>query len=260
MAFTADAALDPNAELDPNDVETVDEGVSEEVETSTEADFTPDEGESEATEGEFYTVTVDGEELQVPLEELLNGYSRQRDYTRKTQQLAEQRRNYEQAAQLVQALDRDPVGTMRILAEAYGIAPDESPATDVDEVQERLIRIERQQQEVQRNAQRQAIYQELDGLADKYGDFDYEEIVQYAVNIGTTDLEAALLKHQAVNKAQAEVEAQRKARTQKALEAKRAARVVEGGSTRRNTDSGLPKRPSLLEALAAAESSTGQRL
>lgn len=49
--------------------------------------------EVEATE--LYTVKVNGEELQVTRDELLSGYSRQADYTRKAQALAEERKALE---------------------------------------------------------------------------------------------------------------------------------------------------------------------
>ena len=49
-------------------------------------------------------LTVDGEEIEVPLAEALNGYQRQADYTRKTQELAEQRRQVQFAAALQEAL------------------------------------------------------------------------------------------------------------------------------------------------------------
>ena len=42
-----------------------------------------------------YTVKIDGEEFEVTLDELRNGYQRQADYTRKSQSLAEQRKAYE---------------------------------------------------------------------------------------------------------------------------------------------------------------------
>tara|TARA_Y100000310_G_scaffold342897_1_gene448124 strand:- start:698 stop:1738 length:1041 start_codon:yes stop_codon:yes gene_type:complete len=58
-----------------------DEEVVEEVE----------ETESEETE-EVYTVKIDGKETEVSGDELLNGYLRQQDYTRKTQTLAEERK------------------------------------------------------------------------------------------------------------------------------------------------------------------------
>lgn len=46
-----------------------------------------------------FKVKVDGEEIEVTQEELLRGYMRQRDYTQKTQQLAEQRRQFEKPQQ-----------------------------------------------------------------------------------------------------------------------------------------------------------------
>lgn len=58
-----------------------------------------DEAESEATQDEQkYTVKVNGEEREVPLSELLNGYSRTEDYKAKTAAVAEQRRNLEAQA------------------------------------------------------------------------------------------------------------------------------------------------------------------
>lgn len=68
--------------------EASDEG-SEDEEAAAE-----DEGEAddEADEGEqLYTVKIDGKEEQVPLKELLNGYQRTADYTRKTMALREER-------------------------------------------------------------------------------------------------------------------------------------------------------------------------
>ena len=55
------------------------------------------------TEPETYTVKVNGEDVNVTLDDLKNGYSRTSDYTRKSQQLAEQRKQFEQQAQQIQA-------------------------------------------------------------------------------------------------------------------------------------------------------------
>lgn len=49
-----------------------------------------------------YSVKVDGEEYEVSLDELRNGYQRQADYTRKSQSLAEQRKAYEANLNAVQ--------------------------------------------------------------------------------------------------------------------------------------------------------------
>lgn len=67
---------------------------------------TPETPETPATEQPAeptYTVRVNGEELQVPLPDLIQGYSRTADYTRKTQDLAEQRKAFEAEAQTLRA-------------------------------------------------------------------------------------------------------------------------------------------------------------
>ncbi len=50
------------------------------------------EVEEEIEQPETFFVKIDGKEQEVTLEELQNGYSRQQDYTRKTQELAEQKK------------------------------------------------------------------------------------------------------------------------------------------------------------------------
>ena len=73
-----------------------DESLEEESEEEEEPEG---EEESEETEGEeeeeLYAVTVNGEEVAVSLDELLSGYSRQSDYTRKTQEIAGDRKEME---------------------------------------------------------------------------------------------------------------------------------------------------------------------
>ena len=64
---------------------------------------------------------VAGEEIEVPLSEALAGYQRQADYTRKTQELSQQRQQVQFAAAIQQALDNDPANTIRLLQEHYGI-------------------------------------------------------------------------------------------------------------------------------------------
>ena len=61
--------------------------------------------EEESEQPQLYTIKVDGEDTQVTLEELQNGYSRQRDYTRKTQELAQQRKAVEAKEQEVSQKD-----------------------------------------------------------------------------------------------------------------------------------------------------------
>jgi hypothetical protein len=59
--------------------------------------------EEKAPQLQTFTVKVDGQEVEVTQEELVNGYSRQQDYTRKTQELSQQRKIIEeQQAELAQ--------------------------------------------------------------------------------------------------------------------------------------------------------------
>ena len=67
---------------------------SEEEEEAEEAEEESEEPEGEEEE-ELYAVTVNGEEVAVSLDELLSGYSRQSDYTRKTQEIATDRKEME---------------------------------------------------------------------------------------------------------------------------------------------------------------------
>ena len=73
--------------------------LEEEMVEDAESDFDDEIDDEEQTEVEeeqeqptYYKVRVDGEEVEVTLEELQSGYSRQQDYTRKTQELSEQRK------------------------------------------------------------------------------------------------------------------------------------------------------------------------
>lgn len=89
----------------PDTEQEVEDQAEEEVIEETEEDFEDseddaeplDEDEDEEVEQDtgLYTVKVNGEDKQVTLEEALSGYSRQADYTRKSQELAEYRREFE---------------------------------------------------------------------------------------------------------------------------------------------------------------------
>ena len=83
--------------------EEVEADVPEEVEEQYEVEVAEVAQEtSETSPDPVYRVKVDGEEFEVSLDELRNGYQRQSDYTRKSQSLAEQRKAYESNLQAVQ--------------------------------------------------------------------------------------------------------------------------------------------------------------
>ena len=81
--------------------ESLDEEPAEEEEAEPEEEEAEEESEEpeeeEQPEEELYTVRVDGEDVEVTLDELSKGYSRQQDYTKKTQEIAEYRKHYENA-------------------------------------------------------------------------------------------------------------------------------------------------------------------
>jgi len=95
---------DEEVEAQPEeDAETEDTEV-EEDDDSDEDEYDPDdEPELEGDDVEdVYTVKVDGTDTDVTLDELLAGYSRHSDYTKKTQQISEERKQIEQMAQAFQ--------------------------------------------------------------------------------------------------------------------------------------------------------------
>jgi hypothetical protein len=70
-------------------------------ESSEEVEGEEEEAEEEAPRDEKFVVKVDGKEIEVPKEELIRGYQREADYTRKTQKLAEERKLVESEFQQV---------------------------------------------------------------------------------------------------------------------------------------------------------------
>ena len=90
MSFLEPQAEEAKAQPEPSEAEYSAE--------SEEQDVSAEEAESQEEEVEElpkYRVKVSGEEVEVSLDELLNGYSRTADYQKKTQSLAEQRKAVE---------------------------------------------------------------------------------------------------------------------------------------------------------------------
>ena len=85
------------SEEDDSGVEDAPDDESSEEQSGEEEE--PEEQEQQQT----FTVKVDGKEVSVTLDELQKGYSRTQDYTRKTQQIAEVRKQVEQETHAVRA-------------------------------------------------------------------------------------------------------------------------------------------------------------
>lgn len=116
MAEAADALagiLPDEGQEESSEAQLPDEGAGEAEELLADADADSDETDSEQSEEiedseeeqqpQVFTVKVDGKEVEVTLDELQKGYSRTQDYTRKTQQIAEVRKQAEAELQAVRA-------------------------------------------------------------------------------------------------------------------------------------------------------------
>ena len=91
----SDEATEEVEEVEEEESEVADDDDSEE----SEEEEVEDEDETEST---VYTVKVNGQDVEVSEDELIKGYSRQQDYTQKTQQLAEYKKQMDAAAQGMQ--------------------------------------------------------------------------------------------------------------------------------------------------------------
>ena len=113
-AANALAGLLPDeGQQEDREAQSPDEGAAVEEELSADADAADDETDTEQSEldedteeqeqPQVFSVKVDGKEVEVTLDELQKGYSRTQDYTRKTQQIAEVRKQTEAELSAVRA-------------------------------------------------------------------------------------------------------------------------------------------------------------
>jgi len=167
--------------------------VGEETPAETEGDEPEGQDSEEETEEPTFTVMVDGVETDVPLSELTKGYMRTADYTRKTQLLGSQRRQLEDANNLMVALERNPAATLKVLARHYQVdefVPDEDSGPTPEQV--RLAQLEQWAQTEAARQREAAVDATLVQLHQQYGDFDEDSLFNFAVERGVPDLETAL--------------------------------------------------------------------
>lgn len=190
-------------------------------------------------DGPSYIVKIDGQEQMVSLDELQNGYQRQADYTRKTQELASERERLAQGEAIVQALEADPQGAISALSDAFGIGSVGNQNTemealeDLDPEEARLRRIEQSIEQQERANRQQNLQSDMQKLRDKYAaDINEKDLYAHALRNNIGNLEAAYT-HMTYETMQD------KARTADIVEEKRAANVVDstaGGSASGNVE------------------------
>jgi hypothetical protein len=157
-------------ENEQQETESVEEELEvEDSESATESEEQT-EGDEEAEEApqqaQTFRVKVDGEEVEVPLDELLKGYSRTADYTRKTQAIAEARKQAEAEAAAAREERQRYAQTLEVLdAQMRSLQPPEIDwdrlykENPVEWVRQREIQRTRQEQMNWVQAQRAALQQ-----------------------------------------------------------------------------------------------------
>lgn len=227
-----------------------------------------------AFDGKYVKVKVDGEDISVPFDEAIQGYQRQADYTRKTQELASQREQLGYAQTLQQALESNPQETIDLLTRHYGVATanqmvaqantsePQVPEFD-DPLEKRIWETEQRIQQYEAERANDQLQSEISRLQSTYEDFDAQEVVRLALQNNTTDLEGTY-KQIAFDRLVNQVRAQQEApqilaqQEQAVTEAKRDAGFVEGGSTANSPSATNEYKPSSIsEAWALAKQQLG---
>ena len=190
-------------------------------------------------------LNVAGEEVDVPLREALAGYQRQADYTRKTQELSEQRKQVQFGSSLQEALQNDQRNTLELLKQHYGL--DEQQASEEDELymdptEKQYRQLESRVKAFEQQKALNDLEKTVESLSRKYGDaFDADEVIAKALATGNSNLEA-VYKQTAFdrifeqNVTANQVKA-KKAEDEKAIvQAKRDATVVSKGASAKSAD------------------------
>lgn len=220
----------------------------------------------------YVTVKVDGEDVRVPLSEAVAGYSRQADYTRKTQELAEQRQQLQWAAAIQQALDSNPAQTIDLLANHYGISKAEAKemaddfgwADEIsDPIESKMSELDKRIRAFEDQQAYVALEREIQSLQSKYGDdFVPAEVVAAAMAQGNNNLEA-VYKQIAFDRVAAKAEAakrlaaDKKAQEKAVIESKKSANAVSGGSSAKGGGDEAGPIRSISDAWAAAKRQYG---
>ena len=213
-------SLEEQAEESPDESEELelDSEDSEDVQDEEEVDEDLEEVESDA---QMFKVRADGEELDVSLDELISGYSRQSSFTKKSQALAEDRKSFENEIAEARHLRSQAI---EVLENAKSAQPqqaqkdsqywqdlkDSDPMQfmlERDELREAQMQDQMREQQVQKlraqeNAEQQAnlekyIESQRENLStlipewsdEKVAKAERKAIVEYGKNVGFTDQE-----------------------------------------------------------------------
>jgi hypothetical protein len=266
-----EASEQPEAEeaeaAEAEDTEQAEDEAEADADDADDSEAEPEEDDDTEDEDEYETILVDGEEVQVTRDELKKGYQRQADYTRKTQEVAEQRKQVEQERQqyqqTLQQLSERARQYEQALEQSFEQEPDWNRLwqEDPDEYnrqrwewqdrKERLQQAQRERQEAERHqqAERQRQFQArvqeehqklVNDRLPQWQDPDTakrekQDVMTYAKQLGYTDDE---LQYIADSRA---VEALYKAMKYDDLQSKKPAAKKKAAKAPKPARSGTPK-------------------
>jgi len=219
QSVLSDPPVEKQQQMESDTVEEVQEEVETESETP-EAEFTEQEEQEEVTEQEspsdkYYPIKLDGEDMEITLDEALQGYQRQSDYTKKTQALANDKKQVEADKEaLLRQRDHYKQTVDKLVSERQTQSteePDWDQLYEADplqwmkqkeefrtnkekslELQQEQFRLQQEQQQEQQAQMQQFITQQHDVLLDAIPEWkdpqvmarEKSEIKQYAQSIG----------------------------------------------------------------------------
>ena len=220
-----------------------------------QAEVSTEIGEALETNGDYFAwdeyadrpvkLNVAGEEIDVPLKEALAGYQRQADYTRKTQELSEQRKQVQFGAALQEALQNDPQSTLELLKQHYGLneqQPSDEDELYLDPAEKQFRQLESRIKAFEQEKAVRDLERSVELLSKKYGDaFDADEVIAKALATGNPNLEA-VYKQTAFDRIFEQSLTANQVKTKKAeeekaiVQAKREATVVSKGASAKSAD------------------------
>jgi len=206
-------------------------------------------------------LNVSGEEVDVPLKEALAGYQRQADYTRKTQELSEQRKQVQFGTALQEALQNNPGDTLELLKQHYGLN-EQQPSEDelyLDPAEKQYRQLEVRMKAFEQEKAVRDLEKTVESLSRKYGDaFDADEIIAKALATGNSNLEA-VYKQTAFDRiyeqslTTTQVKAKKAEEEQAIVQSKRDAAVVSKGASAKSADVSSKPVTTLREAFELAK-------
>ncbi len=226
QSMLSDTPVDKQQQMESNAGEEVQEEVEIEAESEatepelTESEETEEVTEQESSEDQYYPIKLDGEDMEITLDEALQGYQRQSDYTKKTQVLANERKQVEAEKEaLSRQREQYKQNVDRLVQEQQSQQPDEtdwdklyeedplqwmkqkedvrSKKEKMFELQQEQFRLQQQQSQEQQAQMQEYLTQQQKALVDTIPEWkdpevmakEKSEIRNYAKSIGYSDQE-----------------------------------------------------------------------